>query len=487
MYHPEDIRLFSFYTINKTILCRGEVLKTVLGIEKRSVRAILVLTYEGKEDAVESRGKGQSDGAGDRIVELRTLDDEYGHLRVIELDTSELLQGSYTLEFTIGEAEHVEVPEIITVLDPLNYKKVVLAEAEEPFLPSPPLRGAAEVYRFVESVTYDATRRDLRASVRGGRRRPVRGLWTPDGLLEEDVRERDYPSAPIAWTTNIVVNVVRNICFFGYNYLSWHVVLRDERFGLRGWGAPYGGISKLFAATLEDEIYNPLLPFRHAGLKLTEQSLIFRNNSFEFFVEHSISEFGMCLNQNFGDLRPLRSRDARDDKSVRVHDTIEGFTISGDARSANLGLVQRMYECFNRDDLDTIRREIFATDLVWNLPGHHPLAGTKHGAEEVFAFFAQLRQANIQVTIDPQNDPDTGIDSFGESGVVEVNRGRGTTTVRDASGSETQVILNALNCIHYHIRGGRIANVQVYMSDQHAADTFFNAAYKLAPIPDRLA
>ncbi|MFO1371481.1 MAG: nuclear transport factor 2 family protein [Candidatus Competibacteraceae bacterium] len=153
----------------------------------------------------------------------------------------------------------------------------------------------------------------------------------------------------------------------------------------------------------------------------------------------------------------------------------------------NVALVQRMYECFNRNDLDPIRNEIFAPDLVWNLPGRNPLSGTKNGANEVIAFFAQLVKANIQVTLDPQNDPSTGIDTFGENTVVEVHRGRGTATVRDASGNESQVTLNALNCTHYHIRNGRIAQVQVYMSDQHAADNFFNAVYRLKPIPDRLA
>jgi ketosteroid isomerase-like protein len=160
---------------------------------------------------------------------------------------------------------------------------------------------------------------------------------------------------------------------------------------------------------------------------------------------------------------------------------------NGSNREANLALVQRMYDCFNRDDMDTIRREVFAPDLVWNLPGHNPVAGTKNGAEEVLAFFAALRRANIEVILDPQADPATGIDSFGESTVVEVHRGRGTTTIRDASGNEVQVTLNALNCTHYQIANGRIARVQVYMSDQHAADTFFNAVYQLAPIPTRLA
>jgi uncharacterized protein len=147
---------------------------------------------------------------------------------------------------------------------------------------------------------------------------------------------------------------------------------------------------------------------------------------------------------------------------------------------ANEDLVNRMYECFNRDDMDTIRNEIFAPDLVWNLPGHNPVAGTKHGAEEVLAFFAALRRAHIQV------DPE-GIHSWEEDTVVEVHRGHGTTTVRDTSGAEQQVSLDAHNCTHYHIRDGRIADVQVYLSDQYAADTFFNAVFQLKPIPDRLA
>jgi hypothetical protein len=96
--------------------------------------------------------------------------------------------------------------------------------------------------------------------------------------------------------------------------------------------------------------------------------------------------------------------------------------------------------------METIRREIFAPDLVWNLPGRHPLAGTKQGADEVLAFFSQLVKAGIQVTLDPAADPNTGVDTFGESTVVEVHRGHGTTSVRDASGNESQVALNAYNC-----------------------------------------
>jgi ketosteroid isomerase-like protein len=131
-----------------------------------------------------------------------------------------------------------------------------------------------------------------------------------------------------------------------------------------------------------------------------------------------------------------------------------------------------MYECFNRGDMDTIRKEVFAPELVWRLPGHHPLSGTKQGAEEVIAFFEELSRSGIQVDL-------IGLDTFGEDTVVEVHRGHGTA----ANGA----VLDARNCTHYQVREGRIADVQVYISDQHAVDQFFNAVYTLKPIPDRLA
>ena len=47
--------------------------------------------------------------------------------------------------------------------------------------------------------------------------------------------------------------------------------------------------------------------------------------------------------------------------------------------------------------------------------------------------------------------------------------------------------LNAYNCTHYHIQNGKIARVQVYISDQYTVDNFFCAVYRYKPIPDRLA
>lgn len=138
---------------------------------------------------------------------------------------------------------------------------------------------------------------------------------------------------------------------------------------------------------------------------------------------------------------------------------------------SNVALVEKMYECFNRGDMETIKREVFAENIEWRLPGHHPLSGTKHGADEVIAFFAQLTKSGIKVDL-------IRIDSFGDDYVVEVHRGYGQAG--DAR-------LDANNCTHYHVVNGRIQDVQVYISDQHAVDLFFHQSYQLAPIPKRLA
>jgi ketosteroid isomerase-like protein len=137
--------------------------------------------------------------------------------------------------------------------------------------------------------------------------------------------------------------------------------------------------------------------------------------------------------------------------------------------------VEKMYDCFNRGDLDTIRNEVFAPDIKWTLPGRHPLGGVKNGADEVLAFFHQLNLSGVQVDL-------IHIAQWTEDTVVEVHRGHGTVTV---DGDEVK--LDALNCTHYQVVDGKVAVVQVYMGDQYGADNFFWAATKLKPIPDRVA
>jgi len=136
-----------------------------------------------------------------------------------------------------------------------------------------------------------------------------------------------------------------------------------------------------------------------------------------------------------------------------------------------MSVVDRMYECFGRGDMETLKREVFAEDIVWNLPGHHPLSGAKQGADEVIAFFGALMQTGVHVD-------NISFGTIGDDRVVENHTGHGTVDGREYIFP---------TCSIYTIANGKIAKVQVYTADQHGVDDYFWKANQLKPLPDRLA
>jgi uncharacterized protein len=146
-------------------------------------------------------------------------------------------------------------------------------------------------------------------------------------------------------------------------------------------------------------------------------------------------------------------------------------TTSDPQVEANLALIARFYECYASGDLDAMRSEVLASDVVWVIPGHHPLAGPKRGADEIVAYFAQLAKADFRA------DPITL--AANHEYVIDLHRGWGTHG--DATLDITWVLA-------YQIVEGRIAHVQNFAADQHAADLFFWTVWgdQLRPVPDRL-
>ncbi len=136
-----------------------------------------------------------------------------------------------------------------------------------------------------------------------------------------------------------------------------------------------------------------------------------------------------------------------------------------------MAMVDKMYACFAQNDMETLKREVFAPDIEWNLPGHHPLSGVKRGADEVIAFFVALLQTGVRVD-------NVSFGTIGNDKVVEQHTGHGKL-------GDREIIFPT--CSVYTIRNGRIANVQVYTGDQHGVDEYFWAQYQLKPIPTRLA
>lgn len=40
----------------------------------------------------------------------------------------------------------------------------------------------------------------------------------------------------------------------------------------------------------------------------------------------------------------------------------------------NVAVVQRYYQAYGAGNIELIRKEIFAPEITWTIPGHHPLA-----------------------------------------------------------------------------------------------------------------
>jgi uncharacterized protein len=56
--------------------------------------------------------------------------------------------------------------------------------------------------------------------------------------------------------------------------------------------------------------------------------------------------------------------------------------------------INRFFAAYASYDLDGMRA-VLTDDIEWTIPGHHPLSGTKHGVEEVAAFFTELGKAGF--------------------------------------------------------------------------------------------
>ena len=62
---------------------------------------------------------------------------------------------------------------------------------------------------------------------------------------------------------------------------------------------------------------------------------------------------------------------------------------------SNLSKIQEFFAAYASKNVATVR-SVMADDIVWRIPGHHPLAGEKRGITEVLAFFDKLGKASFQ-------------------------------------------------------------------------------------------
>jgi len=126
----------------------------------------------------------------------------------------------------------------------------------------------------------------------------------------------------------------------------------------------------------------------------------------------------------------------------------------------NVQTVREGYAAFAQGDLEALRKEYFAPDIIWHYAGHSLLGGHFHGAEQV-------------------------LDWLGKT--FELSGGTLTVDVHDIVGNDEHVValivvraarngkhLNDQGVQVFHLSDGKVTEVWTLPGDQNADDDFWS-------------
>ncbi|MET8431055.1 nuclear transport factor 2 family protein [Nocardia sp. NPDC004860] len=139
-------------------------------------------------------------------------------------------------------------------------------------------------------------------------------------------------------------------------------------------------------------------------------------------------------------------------------------------RASKVAAITAFFDAYARYDLDGMRA-VLTEDIAWTIPGRHALSGTKHGIDEVVAFFDQLSKAGMKA--------ETFFLEANDEYVVDIHRGYST-----AGAGKVDTIWALV--WHFTI-DGKVDRVVNLSGDQHQMDSYVWQNYTLAPLPERLA
>ena len=124
----------------------------------------------------------------------------------------------------------------------------------------------------------------------------------------------------------------------------------------------------------------------------------------------------------------------------------------------NASILRRTYEAFARHDVAALG-DLFADDVVWQVPGRSALSGVFRGQDEVFAYFRRLREMSGD-TFKAESRDFTASDEH----VVSLEH---LTAERDGKTLDLELALVV------RVRNGQIAEARDFFSDPNAWDEFW--------------
>ena len=125
----------------------------------------------------------------------------------------------------------------------------------------------------------------------------------------------------------------------------------------------------------------------------------------------------------------------------------------------NASVLRRAYEAFARGDFAALSK-LLADEIAWHVPGRSLVAGSYHGREELFGYFANL---------------------------IELSGGTFKAEARDIASSDAHVVslehltakragksLDVELALVVRVQDGQIVEARDYFSDQKAWDEFWS-------------
>ena len=125
------------------------------------------------------------------------------------------------------------------------------------------------------------------------------------------------------------------------------------------------------------------------------------------------------------------------------------------AEHPNATLVRRFYAMFSESDYYEKLTEIFAKDVVWHLPGRHPVSGDHRGRDAVFA---AMRYFDGSVALELHD--------------VVANDDHAVALLL-ATGERRGRQYRAREIDTFHIRGGKIVEFWSFSDDQRLTDEYW--------------
>ena len=126
----------------------------------------------------------------------------------------------------------------------------------------------------------------------------------------------------------------------------------------------------------------------------------------------------------------------------------------------NAEMMRNGYAAFSRGDMEALRNELFAADLVWHQGGRNPTSGDYRGVDEVLGLFTklfQLTDGTFRVEIHDVLASD-------EHAVV-LARVSGQRAGRSVQNGDYAHVC--------HFRGGKLSEAWIVNVDPYGLDEFF--------------